>query len=116
MSIFAATVCAIVSGHSYPLATESELAAIEDEAKNYAKTSRQNAWKAYQQSVTSLRQEVSDILGELILETKDIQLKSIKADLDKTINPLKLDAIKAVKRALRISRGVDSPKRDATAN
>ena len=95
------------------LATEAELEAIEDEARNYAKISRQNAWKAYQQSVVELQKEVSTLLGDLISETQDLEIKNIKSDLDKTINPLKLDAIKSVKKALRITRYNKTASREA---
>jgi 2-oxoisovalerate dehydrogenase E1 component len=91
------------------IATKEELKAIESEAKEYAKTSRINAWKAYTNSVTSSQHRVSILLDHLYKESNEVGLIAIKSDLDKTLNPLKMDALKAAKRALVLTRYTDAP-------
>lgn len=91
------------------IATKEELKAIETEAKEYAKTSRVNAWKAYTTSVTSGQHMVSGLLNQLFKETNEVGLIAIQSDLDKTLNPLKMDALKAAKKALVLTRYVDVP-------
>ena len=91
------------------IATIDELKAIESEAKEYAKTSRINAWKAYTNSVTAGQHVVSLLLDKLFKESNEVGLIAIKSDLDKTLNPLKMDALKAAKRALVLTRYLDVP-------
>ena len=94
------------------IATATELTEIEKEAKEYAKKSKIKAWKAYSVEVEHVQKSVSGLLFKLTASAPLAELRAIKADLDKTINPLKLDGIKAARKALRLTRNIDSDARE----
>jgi pyruvate/2-oxoglutarate/acetoin dehydrogenase E1 component/TPP-dependent pyruvate/acetoin dehydrogenase alpha subunit len=94
------------------IATEDEIRELEKDAKLQAKTSKINAWKAYSAGMAVVQKEVSDLLGELVGSTQVPGLDAIREDLNKTLKPLTLDSIKAIKKALRLTRSSASPARD----
>ena len=86
-------------------ATHDELETIESEAKQTAKKARIAAWNAFEHS---LRGDV-DTAVSLLQQTarhnpKSAELMAIREELRKTINPLRRDAVSAVRRALRLLR------------
>lgn len=84
------------------MANDNELDAIEEEAKNAAKTARNLAWKAYLGSVKAEVNEVLQIINLLAVKSQfKNQLNHLANTLRETVSPNKLDAEKAAKRSLR---------------
>lgn len=92
------------------IANAGELDAIEKEAKSVAKAAKDAAWKAFNKDIQKAQQALSPILAKLATSHDEIRL--IKEELDAAINPLRLDAMKAAKRAVRILRGLESEERN----
>ena len=88
-------------------ATEAEVDSIEIDAKAYAKKAKTDAWNAFIDVEKSAQANVVSMLDNLQKAYPSKELESIKVELSSAINPLKLDSVKAVKRALRITRGME---------
>ena len=86
-------------------ATEAELGSIELEAKNYAKQAKKDAWVAFINEEKDAQSTVSSLLNTLAKVANNQEIENLKNELSTAINPLKLDAVKAAKRGLRIVRG-----------
>ena len=93
-------------------AEEAELVAIEKEAKLTAKKAKEAAWKAFIADIKKDQNEAVAIMENLGAVSQQagtvIQLVS---ELKKTLNPIRLDTIKTVKKVLRITRSEDSDAR-----
>ncbi len=98
---------------SQDLATEEALNEIEHQAQEKAKKAKNNAWKAFLAS-TSQNFETSLELLENLAENSDSKLEilAIHKELKNTLNPLKLDIIKAVKKVLRLIRKETTEERE----
>lgn len=81
-------------------ALPEEIVAVEKEAKATAKAAKDAAWKSFNKDIQNDQQKLSLLLAEAVTENEKIG--TIKAELDKTLNPLKLDAVKAAKKSLRL--------------
>jgi pyruvate/2-oxoglutarate/acetoin dehydrogenase E1 component/TPP-dependent pyruvate/acetoin dehydrogenase alpha subunit len=95
-------------------ATAEELDAIEAEAARTAKVARDAAWKAFNES---LRPEYERALGllqnaERVSETS-AAIREVRQKLQQTPNPLRSDAICAIKHAVRLMRSEESAERAA---
>jgi 2-oxoisovalerate dehydrogenase E1 component len=87
------------------IASEEELAQIEREALEVAKNARENAWNAYMDSMKPDHDEALAGLEAVANESKHSkEIHELKEILIKTQNPIRTDAVKAVKAALRIIR------------
>ena len=93
--------------------TEEELIEIEKEAKSYAQTAKNKAWKAYENEMKEVQMETINHLNQLIEVYSTNELQAIKSDLEKTIHPLKLDSVKSLKYTLRFHRDIQSDAREA---
>ena len=83
-------------------ANNSQLDRIEDEAKIAAKSGRNKAWKAYLASVKSEVTDVLTLLNRLASKSKyKNKISQLAVSLKESINPNKLDAEKAARKALR---------------
>lgn len=82
------------------IASSDELNQIEKEAKAYAKLTKDQAWKSF---MTDILQD-QHILDEILSKSSDEipEIAEIRYELKKTINPLRMDAMMAAKRAIRI--------------
>ncbi|WP_028979533.1 alpha-ketoacid dehydrogenase subunit alpha/beta [Sporocytophaga myxococcoides] len=94
------------------VATLQELKDIEDIAFEKVKRARQSAWNSF---VDSMKGDLDEALA-LIYEassqsTQKDALLSIKNSLEKTLNPIRSDAVKAVKKALKVLRFEEIPAR-----
>lgn len=94
------------------VATSQELKDIEDIAFEKVKRARQTAWNNF---VDSMKGDLDEALA-LIYEassqsTQKEALLSIKNSLEKTLNPIRSDAVKAVKKALKVLRFEEIPAR-----
>lgn len=86
-----------------------ELDTIEVEAKKLAKAAKENAWKAFNDSMQADFNEALSLLKELSSNTTAInELSTLTEALEKTQNPIRLDGVKAAKKALRFVRSENS--------
>jgi pyruvate/2-oxoglutarate/acetoin dehydrogenase E1 component len=82
-----------------------EVDSIEKEAKLSAKEARDNAWRAFMEDISRDRVFITNTIQEAEGESSEKPaLEEIRTELIKTINPTRLDAVKAAKRALRLLR------------
>jgi pyruvate/2-oxoglutarate/acetoin dehydrogenase E1 component len=82
-----------------------EVDAIEKEARQSAKQARDRAWKAFMEEIKKDQTTLADILVKIESQSaKANDIEDIRIELVKTINPTRLDAMKAAKKALRILR------------
>ncbi|MFN3404120.1 MAG: thiamine pyrophosphate-dependent enzyme [Cytophagaceae bacterium] len=87
------------------IASEDEIKEIEYQAFEKVKRARINAWNAFVDSMKGDYNEAMDLLTHAIQESSNShQLNQIKEQLNTTINPVRSDVIKAVKKALRVIR------------
>jgi pyruvate/2-oxoglutarate/acetoin dehydrogenase E1 component len=93
------------------LVLPEELDAIEAEAKQAAKAAKDKAWKAFNEEIQADQKNLQAILSRASLNSRFVdQINPIKEQLEKTLNPVKLDAVRAAHKALRILRN-DGPER-----
>ncbi len=82
-----------------------ELDDIEVEARKVAKEAKEKAWKAFNDSMQADFKEALSLLKELASASVAGSEVGVLAEaLEKTQNPIRLDGIKAVKKALRLVR------------
>jgi 2-oxoisovalerate dehydrogenase E1 component len=87
------------------IASEEELNKIEHEALDRARKARQEAWDAYMNSLMPDHEEALKAIEAVANESKySEEIIKIKTGLAKTVNPIRSDAVKAVKKVLRIIR------------
>ncbi len=87
------------------IATYQEIEEIEAQAKERARIARNNAWEAFVQSMEPDYAEALGLLDELIAVPNTIaEIVAIRDSLAKKLNPIRSDAIAAVKRCLRYLR------------
>jgi pyruvate/2-oxoglutarate/acetoin dehydrogenase E1 component/TPP-dependent pyruvate/acetoin dehydrogenase alpha subunit len=82
------------------VATAEELNELEKEAKAFAKASKEYSWKIFNKDIQKDQSALDQILASASEEFEEI--KQIRFELRKTINPLRMDAVRAAKRAARI--------------
>ncbi len=91
-----------------------ELDTIELEARKTAKEAKEKAWKAFNDSMQADFQQALSLLKDLATQTQETSvIQAITEALEKTQNPIRLDGVKAVKKALRVVRQEST---DAKAN
>lgn len=90
-----------------------EVDSIEKEAKSSAKQARDRAWKAFMNDITKDQVFISETIKEALSESQEkAELEEIRTELNRTINPTRLDTMKAAKKALRLLRDhPDMPSR-----
>ncbi|ELR69564.1 Branched-chain alpha-keto acid dehydrogenase, E1 component, alpha subunit [Fulvivirga imtechensis AK7] len=89
-----------------------ELDNIEEQAKQSAKEAKNAAWKAFMASIKDDEKMALDLLDQAIEQSQNAAaLRSVKTNLESTLNSIRLDSIKAVKRALRLIKAEDIPVR-----
>jgi len=90
---------------SNQMAAASELDEIEKQAKETVRLARMESWNAYVQDMKGDHEEALKLLERISHESSYQQeLNALRKELEKTINPIRSDAITAVKKALRIVR------------
>ena len=95
-----------------------EVDSIEREARQSAKDARDRAWKAFMQDIKKDQLFVTQTIIKAESECSEkTGLQEIREELDKTINPTRLDTMRAAKKALRLLRDhEDLPSRQALAS
>lgn len=87
------------------IAATAELDEIEASAKTTAKKAKEEAWKAFVADLKLDQQRVMEVITEVALNSKHKnELDKIVSDLHTAVNPVRMDAIKAIKHALRVVR------------
>lgn len=87
------------------ICTNDEINQLELEGKDAAKAGREAAWKDFNQDIQRDQSSLLLILTKAAEESNEVS--EIKLHLEKTTNPLKLDSVKAAKKALRVLRHAD---------
>lgn len=99
------------------LAKAEELDEIEKDATEAAKVAKTNAWNAFNDSMKADYKDALALLKEFTTVALQPQkIAEVATSLEKTQNPIRLDAIKAVKKALRLSIGEEHPVRQKMIN
>lgn len=96
-------------------ATETELEAIEEAAAKRAKQARDAAWKAYNESMRADHDSALSLLKQVVeaATPHQVALQALYQKLLATVNPIRRDAIEAMKRAARLLRFEQIPARQA---
>jgi pyruvate/2-oxoglutarate/acetoin dehydrogenase E1 component/TPP-dependent pyruvate/acetoin dehydrogenase alpha subunit len=82
-----------------------EVDAIEKEAKKSAKQARDRAWKAFMEDIMANQNFIVGVLQKAEGESSHAsEIEEIRIELINTINPTRLDSMKAAKRTLRLLR------------
>jgi pyruvate/2-oxoglutarate/acetoin dehydrogenase E1 component/TPP-dependent pyruvate/acetoin dehydrogenase alpha subunit len=82
-----------------------EVDSIEKEAKLSAKNARDRAWRAFMQDIKKDQNFVTEAIVQAEAESPEkTELEEIRMELAKTINPTRLDTMRAAKKALRLLR------------
>jgi 2-oxoisovalerate dehydrogenase E1 component len=83
--------------------TLEEIELLEKEAKAAAKAAKDAAWKSFNEDI----QKDQKILDEVLQSASAInpEIVQIREELNKTINPLRLDSVRAAKKAARLLIG-----------
>ncbi len=92
------------------MSTPAELDELEREAKSFAKAEREAAWKDFNVEIQADQRDLVAHLEEASTEAQEIN--DIKSELTATVNPLRMDAMKAAKHATWLLRGQASPARE----
>jgi len=91
------------------IASSEELIEIEKEAKAIVKSTKEQAWKSFNAEIQADQILLDQILYDAAEELPAIE--EIRVALKKTINPLRMDAMIAAKKAIRILAGTSHPAR-----
>jgi 2-oxoisovalerate dehydrogenase E1 component len=92
------------------LAVEKELTEIENEAFEKVKNSRVLAWNAFVESMEGDLREAQDLLKTAAEQSSEkAAILEISDTLRKTLNPIRNDAVRAVKAVLRTTRFEELP-------
>lgn len=94
------------------LIAEEDLVELEKEAKDKAKKSRLDAWNAF---INEIKEEQLQAVGILEALSQESSLGGtiipLITELKKTVNPIRLDTVKTVKKVLRITRNEETSSR-----
>lgn len=90
------------------IALPETLDAIEKDSRGAAKSAKDIAWKTFEEDTQKSQKSLLSILSGA---TDHAEVIAIKEHLEKTINPERLDAVKAAKKVLRVLAGKESTTR-----
>ncbi len=83
-------------------ADESALEDIEAAASERVKQARKNAWQAFNAAIQTDHETAISLIGEAAANARrKVHLLQIAKELQKTLAPMRLDAVKAVRKSLR---------------
>lgn len=96
------------------LATEEELDEIRKDSKNVARDSKKAAWDAFSATIKADLNDGLAHLAALAAESSQGQfIEAVHNDLKSALDPIRRDILKAIKKAIRLSRGEQGPARQA---
>jgi len=94
------------------LATANHLDHLEEQARQKVKDAKNEAWKAYTSGIKNDLRVASELLQKAASVSKNgTRIAEIDKGLNKALNPLKMDVVKAVKRSLYLLRGENTNER-----
>ncbi len=96
------------------IASLEELIELERGAKLTAKAAKETAWKVFNEDIQKEQKSLEQILKAATEEFAEIS--DILLELKRTINPLRLDSMKAAKRSARVLRNSSSPIKEDLRN
>lgn len=99
---------------STQLADEEVLNSLEEEAAQEAKEAKNAAWKAFSADIKADHQEAIEILSHVT--SLDNSIAEAVSQLKDTLNPIRLDSIRAVKKAIWKLRSNQSAEKQALVN
>ncbi len=91
------------------VSSPEELIDIEKEAKATAKSAKELAWKAFNEDIQQDQKLLEQILESATSGHSEIG--KLLTELKKTINPLRLDSMRAARKAMRVLRDSSSQSR-----
>lgn len=99
------------------LASADQLDRLEAEAREKARDDKNLAWKEYTSEIKADLKSAQELLQKAsAVSNKGGEIALLAQQLSKALNPLKLDMVKAVKRALYLMRGEKSEERQFLIN
>ncbi len=94
------------------IATESELDAIEQEAKKYVRACQKEVWEAFNQPIKQEIAEVSVMLEQLAASSAaSAEIINLVTNLRSTVDAIRKDILVAVRKSLRLTRHENSDAR-----
>jgi pyruvate/2-oxoglutarate/acetoin dehydrogenase E1 component/TPP-dependent pyruvate/acetoin dehydrogenase alpha subunit len=102
---------------SNKIASETELAEIEENAKKVVRDAKNAAWTAYLNPIKNERTEVTSIISEISNASDNkVFIEKINTELNGITEPIRKDIIVAAKRVLRMTRNENIPAKAKLAN
>lgn len=98
------------------LASADELDAIAKEAKNHVRDEKNIAWQDYTNSLKTDFETALALIDNLATTLNRPTIQAVADQLKKEMNPLRREILGAVRKALRMVRGEQSPARQAIIN
>lgn len=92
------------------IASPEELTELEKGAKLTAKIAKETAWKAFNEDIQKEQKQLEQLLKVAVEESSEIN--DVLLELKRTINPLRLDSMKAAKRSARLLRNSSAPVKE----
>ena len=87
------------------LASEKQLDAIEQQALETARQAKNTAWKAFRASVDREIQQAVRLMAQVDEQTtRSAEVQQLVQALKRKVHPMRLDAMRAVKQVLRLTR------------
>lgn len=83
--------------------TPTELDDLEKEAKAFAKSEREASWKSFNKDIQAEQKELEEYLAEAAAAVPEIS--NVHHRLSTTVNPLRMDAMKAAHQAIWLLHG-----------
>ncbi len=98
-------------------ASERELDAIREEAKQHVRQEQKQAWADFRADIDKDVATARTLIGNLANEfSTNEQLQAVQAEFGKTIDPIRKDIFSFAKRALRTVRGQQSSSASSLSN
>ncbi len=95
------------------ISTSNELDSIEERAKEEAETARKIAWEAYTNPIINEKKKLEEIIEHMIgTSSHQMELSSLKSDLESLKTPLRRDIVSTLQKALVITRDEKSEARN----
>ncbi len=99
------------------LVLPEELDAIEAEARQRARQAKENAWRAFTEDIQQDQRELEVILSELQEQSElGSQIAEVYQQLKRTVNPVRMDAMRAARKVMRLVRHEQSEGRRKLLN
>lgn len=90
------------------IATEAELQEIDNQSREKVVEAKNKAWSAFRNWVDRDHQKAVNLLSQAAHITENHKIEEIKIDLEKTLNPIRMDSMRAMRKALRELRFAES--------